>query len=85
MKDLIKVFTQIDDETQMRQFLEEIMTPGERHDLNMRWRLMQMLMDGIPQREIASRLHVSTCKITRGAKILKRKDSVSQQWLEKKG
>jgi TrpR family trp operon transcriptional repressor len=40
-----------------------------------------MLMEGVPQRQIADELGVSLCKITRGAKILKQIDSVSKQHL----
>ena len=69
------------DTDQMRRFLEEIMTPAERKDLALRWELMRMLMDGVPQRQIAEELGVSLCKITRGAKILKQNDSISKQHL----
>lgn len=67
---------------EMRRFLEEILTPAERKDLALRWKLMQMLQEGIPQRKIASELGISLCKITRGAKILKEGRSVSKRYLE---
>jgi TrpR family transcriptional regulator, trp operon repressor len=66
----------------MRHFLEEILTPAERKDLALRWKLMEMLQEGIPQRKIASELGISLCKITRGAKILKDGRSVSKCYLE---
>ena len=67
---------------QMKCFLEEILTPAERKDLALRWQLMQMLQEGIPQRQIAAELGISLCKITRGAKILKNTQSVSKRYLE---
>jgi TrpR family trp operon transcriptional repressor len=81
MEDICSVLCSMRDTDQMRRFLEEIMTPAERKDLALRWELMRMLMDGVPQRQIAEELGVSLCKITRGAKILKQNDSVSKQQL----
>ena len=66
----------------MHHFLEEILTPAECKDLALRWKLMEMLQEGIPQRKIASELGISLCKITRGAKILKNSRSVSKRYLE---
>ena len=71
------VFTKIDDNTEMKSFFEEIFTPAERKDLALRWELMKQVSQKIPQREIASRLGISLCKITRGAKVLKNADSVT--------
>ena len=75
------VLCDIRDPEQMRWFLEEILTPAERRDLSLRWQLMKMLKQGIPQRKIAKELGISLCKITRGAKILKQDDSVSNYYL----
>lgn len=52
-------------------FLRELLSPGELHDLALRWELVELLAEGVPQRRIAARLGVSLCKITRGARILK--------------
>ncbi len=81
MDEISGVLAGIDDPDQMRRFLEEILTPAERKDLALRWELMRRLTDGIPQRQIAEQLGVSLCKITRGAKILKKEDSISRQQL----
>ena len=61
---------------QVEQFLRELLTPGELHDLALRWELVELLAAGVPQRQIAARLGVSLCKITRGAKILKKRRGV---------
>lgn len=81
-KPVEEVFCRIRDLDTMRAFFREIFTKGERKDVELRWKLMGMLMDGVPQRKIASELGISLCKITRGAKVLKAKDSVSRRMLE---
>jgi TrpR family trp operon transcriptional repressor len=43
---------------------------------------MEMLRRGHSQRDIASRLGVSLCKITRGSKVLKTSGSVSNRILD---
>lgn len=65
----------------MELFLQEILTPAELHDLSLRWELMRLLKQKVPQRQIAKDLGISLCKITRGAKILKKSDSVSNYLL----
>lgn len=81
--ELVKVFAEIDDEEIMSCFFNEIFTETERKDLSLRWQLMKMLNEGIPQREIASKLKISLCKITRGVKVLKGNNSVSRRLLDK--
>lgn len=56
--------------------LREILTPGEFHDLALRWEIVELLVAGVSQRQIASQLGVSLCKITRGAKILKERNGI---------
>jgi TrpR family trp operon transcriptional repressor len=68
----------------MAQFLQEILTPAELHDLALRWELMNKLSQGDSQRQIASELGISLCKITRGAKILKDGQSISRKFLAEK-
>jgi len=82
-KELIKLFSSINDKDTMAAFFSEIFTEAERKNLSLRWQLMKMLHKNIPQREIASILGVSLCKITRGAKIIKDKNSVTRQVLDK--
>ena len=57
-------------------FLLEILTESEVETLSKRWRILKMLKEGKTQREISKELNVSLCKVTRGAKILKDKQSV---------
>ncbi len=81
-KELIKIFCRIQNQKEMSSFLDEILTSSERQDLALRWQLMKMLEEGIPQRQIAADLGISLCKITRGAKILKNSQSISKQYLD---
>lgn len=52
-------------------FFRDLLTPSEFEIVSRRWKIMELLAAGVPQRAIASELGVSLCKITRGAKILK--------------
>ncbi|MEN6309755.1 MAG: Trp family transcriptional regulator [Anaerohalosphaeraceae bacterium] len=81
MEQLCSALCQIRDQKQMDQFLNEIMTLAELHDLTLRWELMRKLSLGIAQRQIASEMGISLCKITRGAKVLKNKDSITRKFL----
>jgi len=83
VQDLAKVFARIDTVRTMRKFFDEIFTEAERKDLALRWQLMKMLKKGVSQREIATRLGISLCKITRGAKILKDRNSVTNKIMHK--
>ena len=80
--EICSILCDIHQSDQMKSFMEEILTPAERDDLALRWQLMEMLENGIPQRQIASELGISLCKITRGAKILKNDQSTSKRYLE---
>jgi TrpR family transcriptional regulator, trp operon repressor len=72
------VFASITDRATMRSFLEEILSPSERASVAMRWKLLRMLHNGVPQREIAGKLGLSLCKITRGSRILRDAESVAR-------
>ncbi len=82
--ELIDVFCGIDRPVVMKRFFGEIFTPAEIDDFVLRWRLMSMLSDGVPQRSIASQLGISLCKITRGARILKARNSITRRILRNK-
>ena len=66
------------------EFFKEIMTKSEITTLSKRWRIIEMLSEGRTQREIAKELGVSLCKVTRGAKILKKQNSVTKKIIERK-
>lgn len=70
-KDLIKLLAWAGkDPVLLGNLLEDLLTPQEFEELAMRWRLVQLLHAGMPQREIAKVLGVSISKITRGSREL---------------
>ena len=83
LEGMCSVLCEIQEAHEMRHFLLEILTPSEQKDLALRWQLMKMLQESIPQRQIAAELGISLCKITRGAKILKNSKSISKRYLKK--
>jgi len=64
-------------------FMTEILTEAELETLSKRWQILNLLKEGNTQRDIAEKLKVSLCKVTRGAKILKNKNSVITKYLIK--
>ncbi|MDD4101061.1 MAG: Trp family transcriptional regulator [Kiritimatiellae bacterium] len=79
---VIGVFASITTQEDMRKFMNELLTAGEMRDLTLRWLLLERLVKGETQRKIAEDLQISLCKITRGSKILKQKDSVTARVLK---
>lgn len=83
-KRLAEVFLCIDDVDEMCRLLNELMSASEMDDLIKRWLLMEELVEGVTQRAIAAKLGISLCKVTRGARILKQKNSVSRDIINKR-
>jgi len=75
-QDLLQVILSIDGQEDLESFFEDIFTPAELEDISLRWKLLQDLHRGMTQRKIAEKYGISLCKITRGSKVLKNKDSV---------
>jgi TrpR family trp operon transcriptional repressor len=83
-QELQKIFAEIRDYEEMASFFEEIFTPREISDLELRWQLLKELHSGDTQRSIAARHKISLCKITRGSKILKRQGSITRRLLDER-
>lgn len=81
LQDLCAVINKSDDKL-LPKFLREILTPGEIRDLCQRWRLIKLLVEGKTQREIARTLKMSLCKITRGSRELKKKNSALRRVIQ---
>ena len=59
-----------------------LFTKSELRDFANRWLLVQEIDRGRPQREIAKKLHISLCKITRGSRELKKDESAFRKFLD---
>ncbi|MFO7885323.1 MAG: Trp family transcriptional regulator [Desulfobacteraceae bacterium] len=84
-RDFLEQIFSIKDIDELEIFFKEMFTPGELNVLSLRWKLLTDLHKGMTQRKIAEKYNISLCKITRGSKILKNKDSIALKLLEKKG
>lgn len=78
---LAAALVSISDLKEMETFLEELLTRGELCDVTLRWRLLELLSQGVSQRRIAEDLQISLCKITRGSRILKNKKAITSKIL----
>ena len=57
---------------EVRAFLEDLCTPAELEAMADRWRVVPLLIEGMPYREIHDRTQVSTTTVTRVARSLER-------------
>ena len=78
-----KLVKDLHTEVEIENFFKELLTESEIETLSKRWRILDMLSNGFTQRDIAKELQVSLCKVTRGAKILKNKNSVLSKYFKK--
>ncbi|HLC66421.1 MAG TPA: Trp family transcriptional regulator [Candidatus Nanoarchaeia archaeon] len=69
-KALCSLFASIKTEEEADLLLQDLLTPQEIDSLAERWQLIQELVKGTPQREIADKLNVSISKVTRGSRAL---------------
>jgi len=76
LQEIIALLARTRDEGMIKEFLASILTEKELKDISSRWQLVKLLDQGVSQRKIAADLHLSLCKITRGSKELKKKNSV---------
>lgn len=70
------------DQKLIADFLECLLTPSEKREVATRWALVKDIDEGVTQREIARKMGLSLCKITRGSKELKKEDSPFKKMLE---
>lgn len=83
IQEVSKLVKSLHTEVEIESFFKELLTKSEIETLSKRWRILEMLKEGCTQREIAKELQVSLCKVTRGAKILKDRDSVIAKHFDK--
>ncbi len=82
-QDFLKIVLSIKDTDELNLLFEDLLTPAELADVSLRWKLLKALHQGTTQRKIAETYGISLCKITRGSKVLKNKDSVMLKMLNK--
>ena len=82
MREIAQSLAAAGDAVLIRRFLESILTPREREEIAGRWELVKLLSRGESQRHVARRLGMSLCKITRGSRELKKKDSAFKAMLD---
>jgi len=82
MKQFFEILNKLKTPQEIENLFDEIFTESELDILSKRWRILNMLKDGVTQREIAKTLNVSLCKVTRGSKILKNKNAIVTKFLK---
>lgn len=82
--DMVKLFTQVESEEDMRALFDDMFTQAEIRDFTIRWKLMNDLYEHVPQRTIAQELRISLCRITRGSRMLKKKDGYVRRRLSER-
>lgn len=83
-KDIISILLSIDNEEDMEALLDDLLTDKEILDIIDRFLVLDDLYRGKSQRNIASNRKMSLCKITRGSKMLKKKDGFMRRLLSSK-
>lgn len=82
--DMINLFTQVESEEDMKALFDDMFTQAEIRDFTIRWKLMNDLYEHVPQRTIAQELRISLCRITRGSRMLKKKDGYVRRRLSER-
>ena len=81
MREMARALAVTDDAEYILRFLNSLLTPNEVREISSRWELVKRLDQGHSQRQIARQLGLSLCKITRGSRELKKKDSPFKRML----
>jgi TrpR family transcriptional regulator, trp operon repressor len=84
INEISEMLVSIKDTDEMKKLLGELFTKKELDTLALRWCLLKDLFDGMPQRKIAERYSISLCKITRGTKVLKKRNGAVKGILKQK-
>ncbi len=82
LKELSAALSRTDDSELIFSFLECLLTKNELSEVASRWALVKMLDQGTSQRNIASQLGLSLCKITRGSKELQKNNSAFKRMID---
>ena len=83
-RELLDIISGINDTNELERLFKDLFTPAELGDLTLRWKLLKDLHQGMPQRRIAEKYRISLCKITRGSKVLKKRDGMVKTILKQR-
>ena len=83
LQELTQILSMVKEKELIEDFLYCLLTPAEADDIARRWELVKALWKETPQREIAQKLGISLCKITRGSRELKKDNSAFKRILKK--
>ena len=72
LDDLAAAMLRLGSADQLRAFLEDLCTPAELEAMSDRWKVVPLLVQGVPYREIHDRTLVSVTTIGRVARTLER-------------
>jgi TrpR family trp operon transcriptional repressor len=75
LANIARVLAEIREAVTIEHLLRELLTESEAEKLSLRWDIVRFLSEGRSQRTVARQLGVSLCKITRGARELKKRRS----------
>ncbi len=70
LQEIYEIFAKLKTPQRAKDFVNDMFTTGEIEQIVQRWRLIKMLHQGLPQREISKKLQISIAKVTRGSKVL---------------
>lgn len=65
-------------------FLQDLLTPQEYEEIAVRWQIVRLLAEGIPQRTIAKNLKIGIATVTRGSRELSNPKGGFRKLLKKK-
>ena len=81
ISEIAAVLSRVRDPELIAAFLRSILTRRELAEVDGRWELVKLLARGESQRAVARRLGMSLCKITRGSRELKKRNSAFRRVL----
>lgn len=82
LDELAAALARTSDQRLIKDFLLSILTDNEASEVASRWALVRLIDTGLSQRHIARDLGLSLCKITRGSRELKKRNSAFRRMVE---
>ena len=82
LEELCTALSRAKDPSVISEFLSCLLTPSELLEISSRWALVRDIDAGTTQREIARKMGLSLCKITRGSRELKKINSPFKRMID---